>query len=198
VSYRWIGGVLAAALGIAAGLLAGIRIARADPAPDLLDAMRAGGLVLLVRHAETVPGTGEREGFRIDDCRTQRRLSDTGRAQARQLGTIFRKLAIPVAEVRSSMWCASLDAANLAFQGHAIVRPWPALNPHDAAPEAYAGQDGEALAALASIPERANWVWVTQDANVASLSGVRPAEGELVVARPVGGRLEAVGRWTPD
>src|SRR5215211_5872706 len=37
------------------------------------------GFVVLLRHAETVAGTGDPPGFRLDDCETQRNLSDVGR-----------------------------------------------------------------------------------------------------------------------
>ena len=38
-------------------------------------ALRDGGDVALIRHA-LAPGTGDPPGFRVDDCRTQRNLSD--------------------------------------------------------------------------------------------------------------------------
>lgn len=44
------------------------------------------GLVVLLRHARTVPGTGDPPGFQLDDCATQRNLSEEGRAQARRIG----------------------------------------------------------------------------------------------------------------
>ena len=73
-------------------------IAHAGPAED---AIRAGGVALLIRHA-TAPGTGDPEQFKIDDCSTQRNLSDEGRAQARRIGEWFKTRSLQPARVRSS------------------------------------------------------------------------------------------------
>ena len=51
-------------------------------------ALRRGGLVAAFRHA-TAPGTFDPPGFKLDDCSTQRNLSDDGRAQARRIGAWF-------------------------------------------------------------------------------------------------------------
>ena len=47
------------------------------------DAIRAGGVALLIRHA-SAPGSGDPEHFKLDDCSTQRNLSESGRSEARQ------------------------------------------------------------------------------------------------------------------
>jgi hypothetical protein len=39
-------------------------------------ALRAGGHVALVRHGPTAGGAGDPPGFRLDDCATQRNLTD--------------------------------------------------------------------------------------------------------------------------
>lgn len=46
--------------------------------------------VVLLRHA-LAPGTGDPPGFRVDDCTTQRNLSEAGRQQARAMGQAFRQ-----------------------------------------------------------------------------------------------------------
>lgn len=48
--------------------------------------LRQGGNIVLIRHAQTVPGIGDPPGFVLDDCRTQRNLSDAGRADAVRRG----------------------------------------------------------------------------------------------------------------
>ncbi|MEM6667391.1 MAG: histidine phosphatase family protein, partial [Pseudomonadota bacterium] len=54
----------------------------------LWERLREGGLVVLVRHA-LAPGTGDPSNFLVDDCSTQRNLSETGREQARLMGARF-------------------------------------------------------------------------------------------------------------
>ncbi|MGL4881286.1 MAG: hypothetical protein ACRC8K_09495, partial [Waterburya sp.] len=47
------------------------------------------GYVVLLRHAQTVPGTGDPPGFQLDDCTTQRNLSEVGKEQAIRIGKAF-------------------------------------------------------------------------------------------------------------
>ena len=67
---------------------------RADEA--LWSLLRSGGQVVLVRHAATDPGVGDPPGMKLDDCSTQRNLSEEGRSEARRLGEALRSRAIPV------------------------------------------------------------------------------------------------------
>lgn len=76
--------------------------------------LKKGGHVVLVRHAQTTDGIGDPPGMRLDDCATQRNLSEAGRAQARRLGEEFRQFRIPVDEVLSSEWCRDELAARIA------------------------------------------------------------------------------------
>ena len=70
------------ALVVAAFALPLLAAAGARASGDAWAALAAGGQVVLLRHAETTPGAGDPPGFRLDDCSTQRNLSEAGRAQA--------------------------------------------------------------------------------------------------------------------
>jgi hypothetical protein len=65
----------------------------------LWDLLKAGGQVAVIRHASTVPGFGDPPGFRLDDCATQRNLSEAGREEARRIGAAFRDRGVPVGRV---------------------------------------------------------------------------------------------------
>ena len=65
------------------------------------DALRRTGHVALLRHA-IAPGTGDPPTFVLDDCSTQRNLSDAGRDQAARIGESFRANGIATAQVFSS------------------------------------------------------------------------------------------------
>ena len=69
---------------------------------QLWDLLKRGGQVILIRHAITTPGVGDPDGMRLDDCSTQRNLTDEGRRDALRLGEAFRARAIPVDRVLSS------------------------------------------------------------------------------------------------
>lgn len=172
----------------------------AEP-PPLVDTLRQGGLVILIRHGVTEPGIGDPPEFRLDDCATQRNLSEAGRTQARSLGEWFRDQDIPVGAVRSSQWCRCLDTARLAFGAHHPIDPWPALNSFfDRRADAPIATRS-ALDSLASA-FTGNQVWVTHQVNISALTGTFAAMGELIVTRPVRRdrqwQLEPVGRFKPD
>ena len=96
-----------------AALLALAPLAHADDA--VWAKLKAGGNVLLIRHASTESGLGDPPGFKLGDCTTQRNLNDEGRAQARRIGEWFSARGLKPARVRSSPWCRCLDTAALAF-----------------------------------------------------------------------------------
>ena len=60
------------------GLCGTAEVAGADDAADAWKALRAGGHVALMRHADAPGGVGDPPGFRVDDCATQRNLSERG------------------------------------------------------------------------------------------------------------------------
>ncbi|MGL4617809.1 histidine phosphatase family protein [Chroococcidiopsis sp.] len=94
---------------------------------DIWTQMRQGtGYVVLLRHAQTVSGTGDPPGFRLEDCSTQRNLSAAGRDQAVRIGRVFRDRHIPFAQVLSSQYCRCLETAKLLDLG--AVTPSPMLN----------------------------------------------------------------------
>lgn len=94
---------------------------------DIWTQMRRGkGYVVLLRHAQTVAGTGDPPGFHLNDCVTQRNLSVAGRQQAVRIGQEFRERQIPIRQVLSSQYCRCLDTAKLLALG--AVKPSPMLN----------------------------------------------------------------------
>ncbi|WP_292361585.1 MULTISPECIES: histidine phosphatase family protein [unclassified Methylophaga] len=68
--------------------------------------------IIIFRHA-LAPGVGDPPGFELEDCQSQRNLSEQGRQQAIELGDKLRDLGISDAEVYSSEWCRCLETAEL-------------------------------------------------------------------------------------
>jgi broad specificity phosphatase PhoE len=163
----------------------------AATAEDAWAALRNGGVVVLLRHAQTVPGVGDPPGFRLDDCGTQRNLSDAGRQQARRLGEAFKAAGVPVGEILSSRWCRCIDTASEAF---GRVTGWPTADSFFDARLSGAGANArqvqtEALRKrIAAHRGKETLVVVTHQVNITELTGVHPAMGELVVVRPAAGR----------
>ena len=99
---------------------------------ELIQQMRAGEVVLMIRHA-LAPGIGDPDDFKLDDCSTQRNLNEQGRAQARAIGEWLRFRGIDNVKLYSSQWCRCLETARLMNLGP--VTPLPALNSFFERPE---------------------------------------------------------------
>lgn len=157
--------------------------------------LKGGGQVVLVRHALTVPGVGDPEGMKLDDCSTQRNLSDEGRAHARQLGEAFRQRGIAVGRLLSSPWCRSIETAKLAFG------KTPELTPALGNLFGRSEESGRQLAGLRPLagqkPASGNTVMVSHGSTIYALTGVSPDTAEMVVLTPQGGgRFTVAGRMS--
>lgn len=160
-------------------LALGLVVARPALADELLDRLRAGGLVLLMRHAQTVPGTGDPPGFRLGDCSTQRNLGEPGRAQARAIGARLRAERVPVGAVRTSAWCRCRETAELLELG-----PVEHLQPLDSFFEDRSQRERQREGIIAFIEAwrgPGNAVLVTHQVNVTAVADVFPRSGEIVV-----------------
>ena len=171
-------------------------IARAGEA-EAWTALRAGRHVALMRHADAPGGVGDPAGFRIEDCATQRNLSAKGRADAEKIGARLKSERIAFEKIISSPWCRCIDTATLLQLG-------------PVAAEATFGnvvvlsdQRQSLTAGARAVIEQWNGsgvlLVVTHGANIAALTGISPASGEIVVVRKgSGGGIESVGRLLLD
>lgn len=120
---RWVGargcavrgGLFAAALASA-----GLDPLFAQDATDrAVEAVRAGGVTLLCRHAAT-DSFNEREPVDYADPSTQRRLSPEGLAQSDSMGAVLRRLGIRLGEVVSSPMDRAIGTAERIAPGHEL------------------------------------------------------------------------------
>ena len=79
---------------------------------DKLQGTNPKGYVLLLRHT-LAPGVADPENFKLDDCTTQRNLSQVGRDDAKSVGQWLKRLDIKIARVESSRWCRAKETAQL-------------------------------------------------------------------------------------
>lgn len=158
------------------------------PSPALADEilwslLKKGGQIVLMRHAVTTPGVGDPPGFRLDDCSTQRNLTDDGRRDAQRVGAEFRARGVVVESVLSSPWCRCVETANLAF-GRANTST--ALSNLFTHPENRDRQVREMRDLIAS-PRVGNRVLVSHGATIAALTGVSLGTAEMLIVTPQGG-----------
>ena len=87
---------------------------KADLNQNLIKELKQGGKLIFIRHAYA-PGSGDPNNFNLNDCSTQRNLSDEGRKQAEYIGEFFKNKKIKIDQVLSSEWCRCKETAEIAF-----------------------------------------------------------------------------------
>jgi phosphohistidine phosphatase SixA len=161
---------------------------RTDPP---LDALRHGGLYILMRHA--ADEGHDASPVDVNNCATQAALTPAARQQLAATAADFVTLRIPVATVLASPYCRTLETARIAFGRSATVAD--ALQ-RPATPERTA-----ALVALLSAPPASgsNVVLVSHREIIRAALEIDPALGEAFVVRPDGaGRFAVLARVTID
>jgi broad specificity phosphatase PhoE len=186
------GSIASALVGALIGLLA---FPPAAPASEQAWALlKAGGHVVLIRHAITTPGVGDPPGMRLDDCSTQRNLTDEGRRHAREVGAAFRARGIVVERVLSSPWCRCIETAQLAFGAAEI---WTPLSNLYGRPEDRPRQVSEMQRLVGQPRGGGNLVLVSHGSTISALTGVSLDTAEMVVVTPRGdGRFVVRERLT--
>jgi len=189
---------------LAAGLLVpGFSAAATGPdEAALVAALRGGGYNIYFRHVGTDWSQSDRLNQRGDwldcDAARMRQLSDSGRADARAIGTAIRKLDIPVAEVVASPYCRTMETARLMNLGP-VQASTDVMNLRAAS--YFGGRDAIVATArrLLSTPAPAgsNRVIVAHGNVAREATPVYPGEGEGVIFEPDGETFRFVARMTP-
>ena len=141
--------------------------------------LKDGGKIVLIRHS-LAPGGGDPDGFKIDDCKTQRNLNDVGIAQSKKIGALFKNNNIKVDTVLSSQWCRCKDTAFHAFGDY---KEFSALNSTFQAP--YSKNEPQQLRQIKEYVK--NWesdknlILVTHYSIITSITNAVPSSGEIVV-----------------
>lgn len=157
----------------------------------VLSRLQEPGTLLLLRHA-LAPGTGDPPGFRLEDCSTQRNLSDAGREQARVLGDRLRKAGIIEARVYSSRWCRCQETARLLELGP--VELLPALDSFFQQRSEGPARTEATRAFLQALPPGPPVVMVTHQVNLSALTGaIAPSGGGVVAQLHHDGALSILG-----
>ena len=156
--------------------------AAANDQQAVWQALRSGDGIAMIRHA-LAPGTGDPANFDVNDCSTQRNLSDEGREQAQEIGKLFKDSGMSEVRLFSSQWCRCLETAELMALG--AVTPQPLLNSFFRNRENGDKQTSDLQQWLSQREKVADQplVLVTHQVNITGLTGVYPASGEIVVIR---------------
>jgi phosphohistidine phosphatase SixA len=158
----------------------------------LWSALKAGGKVVLMRHAAVERGASPLK-YTPGDCSQDMNLSQAGREQAKRVGEMFRARGIFTGEVLASPYCRTMDTARLAFGN---VKPSEAMR----LIEGIGAQEVErinaqAMKLIGGYKGKANLILVTHQPNVETiaLESVEPA-GMLVLVPKGGEEFDVLGR----
>ena len=104
------------ALGVCFGLFAMLGIAVPGPAAadDTEQALRAGGLVIVVRHGAAFADQADTDPLNFENIAAQRNLNDKGKTLAKAFGDALRQGGIPVGEVYTSKYNRAYETAVIA------------------------------------------------------------------------------------
>ena len=187
----------------------GVLVATSAAAPllaadenDLAKALRAGGLVILVRHGATFPDQADTDPFHPDNIAAQRNLNDKGKALAKAFGNALRQVGIPVGKVYTSKYNRAYETAVIAgfsnIEGTAdITEGGLVVSPNEN------NRRNEALRKMlgtAPLPGT-NTILITHKPNIIDALGKEwfdVKEGEAALFRPRDGRYELVARLQMD
>lgn len=148
--------------------------------------------VILLRHADA-PGRGEPANFDLNDCSTQRGLSDKGREEAMRLGHTLKAMGVNVTKVVASRWCRAKQSAELLGLGP--VEESRAFDNIDLNKDRSQFLLENERKLVASWQGPGVLVVVTHSSNLKALTKVAPVSDSIMVAEPHGGAdLERVAQ----
>jgi broad specificity phosphatase PhoE len=192
---------LAAFVGLFAVLFVAVPSAYAED-KDIAQALRAGDLVIVVRHGATFPDQADTNPFNLDNITAQRNLNDKGKALAKAFGDALRQAGVPVGKVYTSKFNRAYETAVIAgfkdiekttdlTEGGLVVSP----NENNRRAEAFRKM-------LASAPKaHTNTILITHQPNIIAALGkdwFDVKEGEASIFRPANGGYTLVARVQMD
>src|ERR1700727_2430241 len=81
---------------------------------DLVQTLRAGGLVLVVRHGATDTSKADTDPLNFDNIAAQRNLNDKGKALAKAFGDALRQSGVPIGKGYTSKNTRAYETAVIA------------------------------------------------------------------------------------
>ena len=153
---------------------------KADLYKNLINQLEDGGKLIFIRHAYA-PGNGDPAGFNLNDCSTQRNLSEDGRNQAQRIGEFFTKNKIEIDKVLSSEWCRCKETAKIAFKNYSTNS---FLNSFYSS-KFSKNKDKQVKAFsyyIKNLESKKNSIFVTHYVFISEVLNYGPSSGEIVVS----------------
>lgn len=169
--------------------------------PKLLEGIRKGGYLLYMRHGFTDNSRPDRvPSVDLNDCNTQRPLSDAGRDLMKKVGMAMRQARIPLSRVLASPMCRTKESAQLAVGDKFELYEPLMYSANMTSKEKKPRIESLKKLMLEPIPAGGNTLLIAHAPNMADLIGffVKP-EGNVLVFRQDGaGGFEYLASIHPD
>lgn len=169
----------------AVSLLPAAALAQNMPAATLVKSLRAGGYVLVMRHASSPTEAPSPQAAHPDNPKLERQLDEAGRISARAMGEALRELKIPIGDVLTSPTYRALETVK--FANLPGARPQPELGDGGQSMKTATDAQGTWLRErVARLPKGTNTVIVTHMPNLSrAFPDLGPvADGEMIVFGP--------------
>lgn len=153
-----------------------------------IEQVREGGFVIYMRHGSTDSSKPDRfPQVDLNDCSTQRPLTDEGRQVASDVGKAIRRARWPIAEILVSPLCRARESAELAFGSGFVVHPQLMYSGNMTDPEKQPVVATTRLLLAKPVPPASNRLIVAHAPNLMDVMGYFPKpEGTVVLFRPHG------------
>ena len=194
--------VIALAIFLGQSAMLGMRGPAAADDQNIAQVLRAGGLVIVLRHGATVPDQADTDPLNFDNIAAQRNLNDSGKALAKAFGDALRQARVPVGTVYTSKYNRAYETAVIAgfvdiektadiTEGGLVVSP----NENSRRIEAFRKM-------LGSVPQPGtNTILITHKPNIYDALGkdwFDVKEGEASLFRPENGSYKLLARVQMD
>jgi phosphohistidine phosphatase SixA len=171
---------------------------------DVLEDMKMGGYVIVVRHGRTDESveTKDQSPLDLSNCSGQLMLNEVGKRQARAIGEALKKAEVPVGRVIASTYCRAMETGLLAFgkaePSDALLLEAFVPAPGTPAPAPWPQRVEMMKELVATAPAAGtNTVLITHFPNVKAMLGVQIGFGDAAIVKPDGhGGITVVARIT--
>lgn len=163
--------------------------------------LRKGGYVLYMRHGNSDTTRPDRvPNVDLNDCSTQRPLTEEGKKVAASVGEAIRKVKIPVGEVFVSPMCRTKDTALAAFGPNFTVLDHLQYTANLTNEEKATMMPKTRALLSKPVMEKTNRVLVAHAPNLMDIMGYFPRiEGTIVVLKPLDDKgFEYLGSIVPQ
>lgn len=193
---------LVACLGLIAIFAVAVSAARGPDEKALAQALRAGGLVIVVRHGPTLPDMEDGDVLDADSNAAQLNLNDEGEAVAKAFGHAMHDVGVPVGMVYTSKYNRAYETAVLAGFKDIVKAADLTEGGLIMSPKEY-DRRAEGFRKMLAMPPKAgtNTILITHQPNLIAALGKDwqdVKDGETSIFRPENGAYKLIARVQMD